>query len=173
MGSSEIQPLGLNSTVDPSRCRHLKQKFTGANSSKFRAVMIGVSNGQLVEWSTNSPGIAGTSSGYGCARMPQERSEPSRPLSSYCRKKKTPSAFGRWGFEVVVGTLITQLPECHYSKRESPSESDRRTARQSNRYYTPTAPEFIVSESWLERSGLFLFLAIASRSALQTRRRPG
>ena len=35
MGSSEIQPFGLNSTVDPSRCRHLKQKFTEPNSRQI------------------------------------------------------------------------------------------------------------------------------------------
>ena len=34
-GSSEIQPFGLNSTVDPSRCRHLKQKFTEPNSKQI------------------------------------------------------------------------------------------------------------------------------------------
>ena len=35
MGSSEIQPFGLNSTIDPSRCRHLKQKFTEPNSKQI------------------------------------------------------------------------------------------------------------------------------------------
>src|SRR5260221_2493283 len=35
IGSSEIQPFGLNSTVDPSRCRHLKQKFTGPTSEQI------------------------------------------------------------------------------------------------------------------------------------------
>jgi hypothetical protein len=36
IGSSEVQPLvGLNSTVDPSLCRHLKQKFTGLNSKQI------------------------------------------------------------------------------------------------------------------------------------------
>jgi hypothetical protein len=35
MGSSEIQPFGLNSTVDPSLCRHLKQKFTEPDSKQI------------------------------------------------------------------------------------------------------------------------------------------
>jgi hypothetical protein len=35
VGSSEIQPFGLNSTIDPSRCRHLKQKFTEPNSKQI------------------------------------------------------------------------------------------------------------------------------------------
>jgi hypothetical protein len=36
VGLSEVQPLvGLNSTVDPSRCCHLKQRFTGPNSKQI------------------------------------------------------------------------------------------------------------------------------------------
>jgi hypothetical protein len=35
MGSSEIQPFGLSSTVDPLRCRHLNKKFTETNSEQI------------------------------------------------------------------------------------------------------------------------------------------
>jgi len=35
MGSSEIQPFGLNSTVDPLRRRHLNKKFTEPNSKQI------------------------------------------------------------------------------------------------------------------------------------------
>jgi hypothetical protein len=38
-GSFDAQPLGLNSTVDPSWCRHLKQKFLGSATSRLLALI--------------------------------------------------------------------------------------------------------------------------------------
>jgi len=35
MKSSENQPFSLNSIIDPSLCRHLKQKFTRASSKQI------------------------------------------------------------------------------------------------------------------------------------------
>jgi hypothetical protein len=36
-GSSDLQPVESNSTVDPSQCLHLKQKFMGSGTSKLCA----------------------------------------------------------------------------------------------------------------------------------------
>jgi len=38
-GSSDAQPLGLNSTVDPSWCLHLKQKSLGSARSRLVALI--------------------------------------------------------------------------------------------------------------------------------------
>jgi hypothetical protein len=38
-GSSDSQPLELNSIVDPSWCRHFKQKFLGSATSRSVVLM--------------------------------------------------------------------------------------------------------------------------------------
>ena len=48
MASSENQPFALNSTIDPSRCRHLKQKFTGTQfGANGVPGMIGITGNEL------------------------------------------------------------------------------------------------------------------------------